>query len=54
MVDKITLRLFLTLVGRKQLFIRQADVVTAYLNIAMPDEVYVKLPGICGDDPSLV
>ena len=53
-VDKTTLRLFFTLVGRKQLFIRQADVVTAYLNAAMPDEVYVKLPSICGDDPTLV
>ena len=34
-VDKTTLRLFFTLVGRKQLFIRQADVVTAYLNAAI-------------------
>ena len=33
---------------------RQADVVTAYLNATMPDEVYIKLPKICGDDPSMV
>ena len=33
---------------------RQADVVTAYLNADMPDEVYIKLPKICGDDPSMV
>ena len=33
---------------------RQADVVTAYLNADMPDEVYIKLPKICGDDPDMV
>ena len=33
---------------------RQADVVTAYLNADMPDEVYIKLPKICGDDPNMV
>ena len=54
MVDKTTLRLFYTMVGRRQLFLRQADVVTAYLNSAMPDEVYVRLPSICGDQPGYV
>ena len=33
---------------------RQGDVVTAYLNTDMQDEVYIKLPKICGDDPNLV
>ena len=28
--------------------------VTAYLNAAMPDEVYIRLPSICGGDPALV
>ena len=31
-VDKTTLRLFFTMAARKKLFMRQADVVTAYLN----------------------
>jgi hypothetical protein len=38
------------MVGRKQLFLRQADVITAN----MPDEVYIKLPEICGDAMDLV
>ena len=48
-VDKSTLRLFFTLVAEKKLHIRQGDVVTAYLNAPMTDEVYIKLPIICGD-----
>ena len=27
----------------------QADVITAYLNAQMDDEVYIKLPKVCGD-----
>ena len=42
------------MVGRKRLFLRQADVITAYLNANMPDEVYIKLPKICGDAVDLV
>ena len=42
------------MVGRRQLFLRQADVVIAYLHAAMPDEVDIKLPAICGDDPNMV
>ena len=42
------------MVGRRQLFLRQADVITAYLNAQMPDEVYIKLPKICGDEDNLV
>ena len=38
---------FFTMVARKKLFMRQADVVTAYLNANMPHEVYVKLTYIC-------
>ena len=53
-VDKTSLRLFFTMAARKNLFMRQADVVTAYLNADMPDEVYIKLPKICGDDPNMV
>ena len=36
-VDKTTLRLFFTMAARKNLFMRQADVVTAYFNADMPD-----------------
>ena len=42
------------MVGRKNLFLRQADAITAYLNTEMPDEVYIKLPSICGDDADMV
>ena len=42
------------MVGRKSLFLRQADVITAYLNAEMPDEVYIKLLSICGDDADMV
>ena len=48
-VDKSTLRIFFTLVGRKGLKMRQADVITAYLNAEMTDEVFVKLLTSCGD-----
>ena len=53
-VDKSTLRIFFTLVGRKGLKMRQADVITAYLNAEMTDEVFVKLPTSCGDEPGMV
>jgi len=53
-VDKSTLRIFFTLVGRKGLKMRQADVITAYLNADMTDEVFVKLPTSCGDEPGMV
>ena len=53
-VDKTTIRLFFRMVGRRQLFLRQADVVTAYSNSTMPDEVCVCLPSICGDQPGYV
>ena len=43
-IDKTTLWIFLTIVGRNKLFIRQADVVTAYLNAEMNEEVYIRLP----------
>ena len=49
-VDKATLRIFFTISGREKLYIRQADVVTAYLNAAMDEEVFIKLPKICGYD----
>ena len=53
-IDKSSLRIFFTLAARNKYFMRQADVVTAYLNAAMNEEVYVKLPRVCGDDPTLV
>ena len=53
-VDKATLRIFFTISGREKLFIRQADVVTAYLNAAMDEEVFIKLPKICGDNSTQV
>ena len=53
-VDKTTLRSFFTMAACKNLFMRQADVVTAYLNAEMPDEVYIKLPKNCGDDQNMV
>ena len=43
-VDKTTLCLLFTMAARKKLFMMQADVVMAYLNANMPDEVFVKLP----------
>ena len=48
-VEKSTLRLFFTLVAEKKLHMRQGDIVAAYLNAPMTDEVYIKLPAICGD-----
>ena len=54
MVDKATLRIFFTISGRERLYLRQADVVTAYLNADMDEEVYIKLPKICGDDSNQV
>ena len=53
-VDKATLRIFFTISGREKLYIRQADVVTAYLNAAMDEEVFIKLLKICSDDSSQV
>ena len=53
-VDKTTLRLVFTMAAIKNLFMTQADVVTAYLNADMPAEVYIKLPRICGDDATMV
>ena len=53
-VDKATLQIFFTISGREKLFIRQVDVVTAYLNAAMDEEVFIKLLNICGDDSSQV
>ena len=54
MIDKATLRIFFTISGRERLYLRQADVVTAYLNADMDEEVYIKLPKICGDDSNQV
>ena len=54
MVDKAMLRIFFTMPGRERLYLRQADVVTAYLNADMDKEVYIKLPKICGDDSNQV
>ena len=42
------------MVGRNNLFLRQVDIITAYLNTEMPDEVYIKLLSICGDDADMV
>ena len=53
-VDKTTLRLVFTMAAIKNLFMTQADVVTAHLNADMPAEVYIKLPRICGDDATMV
>ena len=36
------------------MFLRQADVGAACLNSTMPDEVYVRLRSICGDEPVYV
>ena len=38
----------------KYIYIRQADVVTAYLNAALDEEVFIKLPKVCGDNPTQV
>ena len=54
MIDKALLRIFFTIAGREHLFMRQADVITAYLNAKMDNEVYIKLPIICGDDNNYV
>ena len=53
-VDKATLRIFFTISGRERLYLRQADVVTAYLNANMYEEVYIKLPKICEDNSNQV
>ena len=47
-VEKSTLRLFLTIVAEKKLHMRQGDVVS-YSLPPMTNEVYIKLPTICGD-----
>ena len=53
-VDKSTLRLFFTMVGKRNMHMRQADVRTAYLNAEMPDVIYICLSNICGDETDWV
>ena len=53
-VDKSTLRTFLSFAAQRKYFIRQIDIVTAFLNAPLPDICYVKLPKVCGDPPDLV
>ena len=53
-VNKDTIRLFFTIVGRGKMFLKQGDVVTAYLNADMDEPVYIKLPKICGDEEGFV
>ena len=36
------------------MFLKQGDVVTAYLNADMDEQVYIKLPKICGDEEGFV
>ena len=53
-VDKSTLRIFLSFAAQRKYFIRQIDIVTAFLNAPMSDTCYIKLPKVCGDPPDLV
>ena len=53
-VDKSTLRIFLSYAAQCKYFIRQIDIVTAFLNAPMTDTCYIKLPRVCGDPPDLV
>ena len=53
-VDKSTLRIFLAFAAQRKYFIRQIDIVTAFLNANLPDVCYVKLPEVCGDLPGFV
>ena len=53
-VNKDTIRLFFTIVGRQRMFLKQGDVVTTYLNADMDEPVYIKLPKICGDEEGFV
>ena len=54
MVDKSTLRIFFSLVAKRKLFLKQGDIVMAYLNADMHNEVYVRLPAVCNDPPCKV
>ena len=52
--DTMLIRLFFAIVGRHKMFLKQGDVVTAYLNADMDEQVYIKLPEICGDKAGFV
>ena len=45
---------FLAFAAQRKYFIRQIDIVTAFLNAHLPEVCYVKLPKVCGDPPGLV
>ena len=45
-INRCTPRIFLTLVGKMDVQMRQTDVIIAYLNADMTDEVYVWFPRI--------
>ena len=49
-MDKAKKRIFFTISGREKLYLKQADVVIAYWNATMDEEVYIKLPKISVDD----
>ena len=47
-VDKSTLRIFLSFAAQRKYFIRQIDIVTAFLNAPLPDICYVKTESMWG------
>ena len=53
-VDESTLHIFLAFAAQCKFFIRQIDIITAFLNAPLPDICYMKLPKVCGDPPGLV
>ena len=53
-VDKSTLRIFLAFAAQHKYFICQIDVVTAFLNAALPELCFIKLPKVCGDPEGYV
>ena len=54
MVDKSTQRIFLSFAAQRKYFIRQIDIVTAFLSASLPAVCCIKLPDVCGDPPGFV
>ena len=53
-MDKTTIRIFLAFAAQRKYFICQVDVVTAFLNAALPEVCFIKLPKVCGDPENYV
>ena len=50
----MTLRIFLAFAAQHKFFIHQIDVVMTFLNAALPEVCFIKLPKVCGDPEGYV